>query len=83
MTRLEAAIAELAAAIAEDVSARNAPPAPDRLLDADEAGAVLGVSRTTVYQEMAAGRLQSIKVGRLRRIPSSAIARYIADGAHA
>lgn len=81
MSRLEAAVAELVAALREELA--QAPPAamPDRLLDVDEAATVLGVSRTSVYQELQAGRLRSVKVGRRRLIPSSAIAEFIGDRA--
>ena len=35
------------------------------------------LSRSTVYEEMTSGRLQSVKVGRRRLIPESALIRYI------
>lgn len=76
--RLEAALAELAAAIREEVAAAALPPAaPERLLDIDEAAEMLGIGRTKVYGELDAERLRSLKVGRRRLIPSSAIAEYI------
>lgn len=82
MTRLEAALAELAAAIRDEVAAAAAaPPAPERLLDVDEAAAMLGIGRTTVYAELDAGRLASLKVGRRRLISASSVASYIADRA--
>lgn len=77
--RLEAALAELAAAIRDEVTAAAVPlAAPERLLDVDEAAAALGIGRTTVYGELDTGRLQSLKVGRRRLIPASAVAAYIA-----
>jgi len=80
MTRLEAALAELAAAISAEIAAAAATPtAPERLLDVDEAAALLGIKRTAAYGEIQAGRLASLKIGKLRRIPASAIAAYIAD----
>ena len=80
--RLEAAVRELAEALAEELSARNAvPAAPERLLDVDEAAAALGIGRTMVYAELDAGRLDSLKVGRRRLIATSAVARYIAERA--
>jgi excisionase family DNA binding protein len=76
--RLDAALLELAAAIREEVSAASsAPPAPDRLLDIEEAGATLGIGRTATYGELAAGRLRSVRVGRRRLIPAGAIAAFI------
>jgi excisionase family DNA binding protein len=38
---------------------------------------VLRVGRTTVYELMASGQLRSITIGRLRRIPASALDEYI------
>lgn len=74
MNRLEAALAELAAAIREEVR-QEAAPGPDRLLSIEEARAALGgVSRSTLYQEIRAGRLRTVRVGRRRLVPSSAIA---------
>ena len=43
------------------------------LLTAEEAAEALSLSRSTVYVELAAGRLESISVGRARRIPADAI----------
>ena len=76
--RLERALAELADAIREEVAAvaTVAGPRPDRLLSIEEAGQVLGISRTLVYDELRAGRLASVKVGRRRLIPSSALTAY-------
>jgi len=73
-SRLEAAIAELIAAIVAEVAAVPAAPgAPDRLLSIAQAAEALGVSRSTLYVELDAGRLRSVKVGRRRLIPASAI----------
>ncbi|HYN68823.1 MAG TPA: helix-turn-helix domain-containing protein [Candidatus Eisenbacteria bacterium] len=78
--RLEAALAELAAAIREEVASAAAPASgPDRLLDVDEAAALLALGRTSVYSEIGAGRLRSCVVGRRRLIPAAAIAEFIAD----
>ena len=78
--RLDAALAELAAAIRDEVRAEldTAAPAPDRLLSIDEAAAALGLGRTALYSEIAAGRARSVKVGRRRLIPAGAIAEFIA-----
>jgi excisionase family DNA binding protein len=79
--RLEAALAELAAAIREEVAtaAPAAAPGPDRLLSIDEAADVLGIGRSRLYAELAAGQLRSVKIGRRRLVPSSAIAERQAD----
>lgn len=78
--RIEAAVAELAAAIRADVLAELAPVAnaPERLLSIDEASATLGLGRSLLYGEIQAGRLRSLTVGRRRLVPAAAIAEYIA-----
>jgi excisionase family DNA binding protein len=58
---------------------------PQRLLyTPDTAGAILDVGRTTIYALIASGELKSVKIGRSRRIPASALEDYInkltADG---
>jgi excisionase family DNA binding protein len=78
---VQAAACALAAAIVAAVAA--ATPAvsnePERLWDVKSASTLLGIGRSTLYTEIAAGRLQSVKVGRRRLIASGAISRYIAD----
>lgn len=81
MTRLEAAVAELVEALREQVSVSSLPPAPARLLDVDEAAAMLGIGRTAAYGLMQGGRLGSLKIGRRRLVPAAAIAEYIARAA--
>lgn len=79
--RLAAALAELADAIRAEVKAEadaDHAPAPDRLLSIDEAAATLGIGRTRLYHEVAAGQLSTVKVGRRRLVPAGAIAGYIA-----
>jgi excisionase family DNA binding protein len=41
------------------------------------AAAELGVGRTTVFELMAAGELESVKIGRARRIPADALRAYV------
>jgi excisionase family DNA binding protein len=77
--RLDAALRELADAIRAEVAAAGVP-APDRLLGIDEAAAMLGLGRSRVYGLIAGGELGSLKVGRRRLIPSSAIREFIEDG---
>jgi excisionase family DNA binding protein len=60
--RLEAAFIELAAAIRAEL-AEASSPTPDRLLSIPEAAQALSVGRTTLYAELDAGRLRSVKVG--------------------
>ena len=50
----------------------------ERLLyTVEDAADALRLSRSKVYEEMAAGRLESVKVGRSRRIPRGAIVAYV------
>ena len=48
-------------------------------MSVDEAAEALGISRSTVYRELNAGRLPSVKIGRRRLVPASAIAQRIAS----
>jgi excisionase family DNA binding protein len=85
--RLVAAVTELVAALREELRAEATAAAvgPDRLLGIPDVAIALGVTRSTVYQELAAGRLRSLKVGRRRLVPSSAIYDFVtsarSDGA--
>jgi excisionase family DNA binding protein len=74
---VDALVAALLAAVA---GAAPVAGAPDRLLSVDEAAAALGVGRSRLYDEIAAARVRSVKVGRRRLIPASAIADYIKVG---
>jgi len=51
--------------------------APKLLLTAVEAAEQLAVSRTKIYELMAAGTLRSIHIGRLRRVPVDALREFI------
>lgn len=48
------------------------------LLDVDEAAEALGVRRTHLYQLLSRGELESVKLGRSRRIPVGALEEYVA-----
>ncbi|MGW0802744.1 helix-turn-helix domain-containing protein [Nonomuraea sp. NPDC002799] len=48
------------------------------LYDVEETGVVLRLSRRYLYEQIRSGRLRSVKAGRNRRVPASAIAEYIA-----
>jgi excisionase family DNA binding protein len=76
--RLASAVSELVAALREELAAEPRSIGPERLLSIDEAAAALGVGRTALYGQIAAGRCRSVKVGKRRLIPSSAIADYAA-----
>ena len=49
------------------------------LLTVEQAAERLNVGRTTVYGLLKAGAIESIPVGRLRRIPPDALDAYIAS----
>jgi excisionase family DNA binding protein len=53
-------------------------PGGSRLLySVPEAARLLGVGRTYMFRLIAAGEIESIKVGKLRKIPRDALGRYI------
>lgn len=52
--------------------------ASDQILLAPERAAEqLGVGRTTIYALIASGDLESVKIGRSRRIPVDALVAYV------
>lgn len=75
--RLLGALDALRDAMAEYVGREPAPPAAERLLSIDEAAEMLGIGRVTLYSEIQAGRLRTLKVGRRRLVPAGAVADYI------
>ncbi|MBW8088597.1 helix-turn-helix domain-containing protein [Streptomyces hygroscopicus subsp. hygroscopicus] len=48
-------------------------------LTAEEAARRLSIGRTTMYALIRAGAVQTITIGRLRRVPVQAISDYLAD----
>jgi excisionase family DNA binding protein len=70
---------------------RSRPPSPperpsvevtlrsdDRLLlSVDEAAQRLSIGRSLLYELLAAGEIHSVQVGRLRRVPASALSDFI------
>ena len=78
--KVRQAVEALVEAIVEAVSDQQPDPntAP-RLYGAEEAAAQLGIGRTAVFAEIAAGRLRSVTVGRRRLIPASALVEFIRD----
>lgn len=49
----------------------------DRLYTPDQAAQVLGCGRTRVYAFIKSGELRSVKLGKSRRIPRSALDEFI------
>ena len=56
---------------------RTRTPEPDRLLTAIEAAEVLGIGRSKLYELVARGLVQSVKLDRCRRFRRSDLDRYI------
>ncbi|HEV8275221.1 MAG TPA: helix-turn-helix domain-containing protein [Streptosporangiaceae bacterium] len=48
------------------------------LLTVEEAAHRLRIGRTLVYQLISSGELESVKVGRLRRVPAECLPEYVA-----
>ena len=73
--RLRAAVMELVEALRDEIAveARPSEREPDRLLSIAQAARALGIGRTALYSEIWAGRIRTVKVGRRRLVPSSAI----------
>jgi len=57
-----------------DVTARASP----LLLTIFEAAALLAVGRTTVYELIGAGELETVHIGRSVRVPADALEGYVA-----
>ena len=49
------------------------------LLSVDEAADVLGFKRSLLYEKLMSGEVQSVKVGRRRLVPVSAVQEYVAE----
>lgn len=63
------------------VAHRHPHPTP-LLLTVVEAARLLGVGRSTAYELLASGELESVHIGRSRRIPVAAVESYV-DGLRA
>jgi len=62
-----------------DVSYRDRSPEPAArlLLTVEEAAARLHVGRSTAYALVLSGQLESVTVGRLRRVPADAVTAFV------
>ena len=59
--------------------AGHAGEAPALLLRVEEAASRLGIARTMMYQLVRTGEVESVRVGRLRRIPVACLQEYVDD----
>jgi excisionase family DNA binding protein len=80
-TELAGLLAKLAQALAEHEEPVKEPavarPMPERvLLTVDEAAERLGIGRTLTFRLVKVGEIKSVTIGRLRRIPASAVSDY-------
>jgi excisionase family DNA binding protein len=53
--------------------------APVLLLRVEEAAVRLGIARTKMYQLVRTGEVESVRLGRLRRIPVACLDEYVDD----
>jgi excisionase family DNA binding protein len=75
MTRLEAALAELADALRDEVRAElnERADGPPELLSIAQAARRLGIGRTATYDAIGRGELRSIRIGRRRLVAADAL----------
>jgi excisionase family DNA binding protein len=50
---------------------------PKLLLTVAEAAAALGLGRSKLYQLLDAGEIESVKIGKARRVPTAALEMYV------
>jgi excisionase family DNA binding protein len=81
--RIQAALAELGAAIValvNETAAPRSPSVPVELLSVDAFARRAGIGRSTAYLMVAAGDVRSVKVRGRRLIPASEPARLAQEG---
>jgi excisionase family DNA binding protein len=54
------------------------PPPADMLLTVEEAARRLNIGRTTMYSLVSAGAIESVTIGRLRRVPAVCLDNFVA-----
>lgn len=74
-------LGELCRRIEDNPDVVASGPLAPRLVDTDQAAALLGVSRSLMKQLLASGEIPSRKIGALRRIAVADIDAYVARGA--
>jgi len=60
------------------LGAESVAAADLRLLTVKQAAEILGLGRSTVYELIAAGALETVSIGRLRRVPLDALRAFVA-----
>lgn len=64
-------------ALVPDTGTEPAPAdAPRVMLTPEQAADALGIGRTTMYALIKTGDVESVKIGRLRRVPQDALETY-------
>jgi excisionase family DNA binding protein len=53
------------------------PPTADVLLTVEEAARRLNIGRTTMYSLVSAGVIESVTIGRLRRVPAECLDNFV------
>lgn len=76
--RLRVAALAFAEEIVAALSDESAAAGPDRLLSVDAAAEALGVGRSLAYDLIGRGELRSVRAGRRRLVPASAVAEFMA-----
>ena len=71
--RIRSAAATFAEELIAALDDAETTDTPERLLSVDEAAEAVGIGRTLLYSAMASGHIRSVRVGRRRLVPSSAI----------
>ena len=61
----------------QSAAAKTEQAPPKLLLTPESAAKRLDVGRTTIFALMKSGELQSVRIGRSRRIPTSALEEYV------
>lgn len=86
LTQLAATLAQLAQSLADREPEPEPTPIrqmPERvMLTTEEAAERLGIGRTLMFRLIRTGEIQSVQIGRLRRVPASALQEYAARLVH-
>jgi excisionase family DNA binding protein len=77
---IETAVRGLVDALRAELATTSVEPEPDRLLSIVAAADALGIGRSMLYEEINRGRIRTVKVGRRRLVPSTAVRDYIGTG---